>query len=118
MNEFPESIKFVESADSQHAWKRLNDEGGVEYTSPLFASRELAEADARATINGTHTVEAPMIEEETVYVAEGEPVVAREGGVVEVIEASAQPEAVGPAPEGEVPADEPAPEAPAEVPAE
>lgn len=96
MNEFPESIKFVESPDGHHAWKRLNDEGGVEYISPLFLSRELAEADARANINGTHAVEAPE----------------------SVDEAPVQPEAVEPAPEAEVPADEPAPEAPAEVLAE
>lgn len=57
MNEFPENIKFFEE-NGQHGYKRINAEGGTEFTSPLFDSRERAEEDARTNVNGVHAVEA------------------------------------------------------------
>lgn len=57
MSEFPDNIKFLEN-NGKHLYKRINEEGGTEYTSPEFDTLEAAQADARTNINGVHANDA------------------------------------------------------------
>ena len=52
-----ENIKFFEE-NGQHGWKRISPEGSTEKVSALFASLELAQADAQTDIGGEHAPEA------------------------------------------------------------